>query len=437
MNSGRRENDKLKILCVSPFDVYPPDFGGAIGVYYRLKYLKEKGHRIYCILPETKNPEHREFLEKAFDGVFFISRKKRPVSLIKFISGNSSYYSEKFTPGGKEKEEAGEFIISAAPDVFFMEGSHCMGIYYSLIKPLLNGRDSCAAHFSHNIEYNLSYNNFKDLGCRNVWKAVNFLNYLRLKKAEPVYLKEFRHIFSVSDDEVQVLKELSPKSDAEWMPPVLPDVPRGLSGGETGGAGQNGGVSVRGRGYDFAELYSDYDYRIVFVGRLGFPSNIKAAEWFSKKVFPIIREMGLNAAFILVGMHPADSIAEIAEKNKDIFLYGNVESVEPFIRMADAMVIPVFNDAGIKIKLIEALKFGKKVVARPEALAGSGLKGAVPSAETPEEFASKCAGVLLSRVDYGEVWKRFDEIYESGRLIERLEKRLYEMAGMNIPASGA
>ena len=404
---------RLKILAVSPFDIYPPDYGGAIGIYYRLKYLKERGHSVFCVLPEPDDPSIREFLKKDFDGFFFVSKKRKLNSLLSFIKGESSYYSAKFTPVEDGVQLLNDFIYSASPDIFLMEGTHCIGIYYSALKSAIEKLHAAAVHYSHNIEYKFSYNNYKDMRCDSIWKIINYINFLRLRKAEPEYFKEFRLIFSISEDEAEIIKNLSPDSDVEWIPPVFPNVQDGNS--------RNGNSD-----YDFSELKSAYDHIIVFIGHLGSAHNVRAVKWFSEKVFTLINTYdGKRICFVMVGKNPAKVVLDIAGKNKNIYLYPNVLSVAPFMQLADLVVIPIFNDAGIKIKLIEALKYGKKVVARPEALNGSGLKGVVPSGRTPEEFAAACINVLYGQIEYKSVLAKFNEIYNNDIIIDKMEKSFY------------
>ena len=135
--------------------------------------------------------------------------------------------------------------------------------------------------------------------------------------------------------------------------------------------------------------------------------------------YKIIDIDGQNKTFNL-------SYQELKEKYLDVLLFQDVESLAPFYNTVDLVVIPLFNQAGVKIKLIEALKYGKKIVSRPEGVYGSGLSDIIPTADTPEDFAQKCIDVLEGKIDFGPIWKKFNEIYDNQKIIDDFEKSLFE-----------
>lgn len=75
-------------------------------------------------------------------------------------------------------------------------------------------------------------------------------------------------------------------------------------------------------------------------------------------------------------------------------------------------VIPLFNDAGIKIKLIEAIKHKTKIVARPEALVGANLTNIIPNATNEKEFANLCLKALKNEINFDDILERANEMFD-------------------------
>ncbi|MGC8734946.1 MAG: glycosyltransferase, partial [bacterium] len=211
--------------------------------------------------------------------------------------------------------------------------------------------------------------------------------------------------------EVNYLKEINPKAKVYWIPPILPEPYfNDMKNKENESNLFN----------KLREKLNKYRYRILFTGDLKRASNTIACLWFAKEVFPIIKK-NLDACFIMVGKNPSKEIIDLA-KQEDIFVFPNVPTMKPFYEISDLVVAPLFNPAGIKLKLLEALRYRKKVVARPEALLGAGLEDVVPHATDPEEFAKKCIDVLEDLIDYGSVWEKFDEIYDTKKIVQLIKK---------------
>jgi hypothetical protein len=129
---------------------------------------------------------------------------------------------------------------------------------------------------------------------------------------------------------------------------------------------------------------------------------------------------------MIVGRNPSKEVIKLQHMFNNIFIFADVESLHPFYKIADLVVIPLFNNAGVKIKLIEALKYQKKVVSRPEGVYGSGLSEIIPSGDTPEEFAKKCVEVLDNNINYNEILDIFNKIYNNDLIIEKFETNIKE-----------
>lgn len=105
--------------------------------------------------------------------------------------------------------------------------------------------------------------------------------------------------------------------------------------------------------------YFDFDY-VMFVGS-DFYANVEALNFICKKIAPYV-----DKKIVIV----SDSLKK-KYKNKDNVCFvsytGNIEHV---FSGASAFVAPVFSGSGSKVKIAEALMWGKKIIATKFSLAG-------------------------------------------------------------------
>lgn len=103
----------------------------------------------------------------------------------------------------------------------------------------------------------------------------------------------------------------------------------------------------------------------LFIGSYFF-GNITGLDWFMQNVYPYVK---IN--FTIVGQN--------MDKLKDnpiydsVEIYSNVEDVRPFLQHADCMIMPIIGGSGMKVKLCEALMFGKNIIGTDEAFEGYSL----------------------------------------------------------------
>lgn len=394
-------NKKLKILVIAPFSIYPPKEGGSIYVYNYTKALKEKGHEINFITVKDPNNEDDSKFKEEFKNIIYISKK----NIIKSIFSFEPYRNERLKPNNKELIKIKNLINSIKYDIIIFEGTFS-SIFYKLLEPQI--KNIKKIFIALNIDYIDVLNRGKN--SKNIFlKLFYFLDALKLKRVETNFIKKFNLIFSISLADINNLKQINPKAIIKWFPPI---------------------IYISEKNYKFnlndkmKKIIRNYKNKILFTGSLNSISNIIAVQWFTNEVMPILRKRQLNCCFIIVGRGPNKNILELQNKYKNVFVFFDVESLAPFYDIADLVVIPLFNNAGVKIKLIEALKYRKKVVSRPEGVYGSGLREILPIADSPEEFAQRCIDVLNNKIDFKPIWDKFNEIYDSKNIIYDFEKTL-------------
>jgi len=395
-----------KLLIVSPIVAsYPPMDGYSIVVFYRSYFLKKLANiESDIIVPENEKYPAKGLIDSGvFNNVFTYTMSSKLKSLVKSFFSKRIYTIIRHDINNEDLKNIINNINKKKYSAVIFDHSYSCDLYKKLINHI-NVDKNKIIYWSHNIDY-IDFKNSTIETNNLLKKIVYYITYKKLKKIEPNYIRNFKKIISVSKHELKILKKINPTASIFWIPPMLPEIVSEDSDEKC--------LS------NIEKKFEEFQYKILFIGILGKPSNIRAVMWFATQVFPILRKK-LKACFIIVGKDPTKEIFNLTKKNRDMFLFPNVPSIAPFYKISDLVIVPLFNSAGIKLKLIEALKYRKKVVARPEALLGAGLENIVPNATDPEEFAKKCIDVLKDKVNYEDIWEKFDDIYDNSNILNEL-----------------
>lgn len=127
--------------------------------------------------------------------------------------------------------------------------------------------------------------------------------------------------------------------------------------------------------------------RLLFVGSNTAP-NTDGLAWFLKKVWPAIKQQRPNAVLDVVGS-VCRSLPDLGG-NSDVIASGVVRELRRHYTDAGVVISPLQFGSGLKIKLVEALAYGKATVVTPITLQGVEdiCRGAVYVADNAEVFAA-------------------------------------------------
>ena len=387
----------MKSLFITPTKIdYPPKDGASIAAFYRAYYLKKKFDAT-CDLIAPGDTDSKVRLEKTgvFRKLFLYNKKPLWYSNTKALLSIYTFSMIRNSLNHEDIDNIGNMFDFDEYDCINFEHSYSYYVYNQLSK-YFKSTHAKKVFWAHNVDYVYFYNLFKE-SKQTVEKFINFLNYIKLRFLEPRYLKKFDYILTLAYHDRVNLKKILNQDNIYWIPVNVPEPEQ---------KDKLGSVLD-----ELRAKTHNCKYRIIFTGKLNHISNIEAVLWFSNRVLPIIRENLKDVCFLIVGYAPDKSIRSL-ENNKDIFLYSNVDSVSPFFYLADLCVIPLFNNAGIKIKLIEAIKHKTKIVARPEALVGANLTNIIPNATNEKEFANLCLKALKNEINFDDILERANEMFD-------------------------
>lgn len=144
---------------------------------------------------------------------------------------------------------------------------------------------------------------------------------------------------------------------------------------------------------------------ISYFGKMSYPANAEAAIWFSNNVFPIIQKEIPESKFYIVGKDPSKDLLNLSESNSNVIVTGTVDKIEDYYKLTDLVVVPLSHGGGVKVKVLEALGYGKLVVATAKGIEGTTLQNQkeLLTAESAEAFAQICINALQNISSYEKV----------------------------------
>lgn len=137
---------------------------------------------------------------------------------------------------------------------------------------------------------------------------------------------------------------------------------------------------------------------LLFVGAAQF-ANIEGAKFIIEKIAPFIERKILIVGKGMKSAFPG--------KYKNIEIYDYAPSLSDIYKNASAFISPLFSGSGAKVKVAEALMYGKKIIGTPLTFFGYEMKDAEYSiCETPEEYVA-----AINRLDMNKCF------YEKNRIL--------------------
>jgi glycosyltransferase involved in cell wall biosynthesis len=135
---------------------------------------------------------------------------------------------------------------------------------------------------------------------------------------------------------------------------------------------------------------------LLFVGSMDYRPNDRAVAWFVEEVLPRLR-LKVTPALDVVGRlprHPALA--------KDVRYSGQVVDLAPWYERAHAVIVPLFEGSGTSLKVIEAMAYGRPVVATGVGARGLPVVAGVHylEADDPDRFSEHL--VVIARACEGQ-----------------------------------
>ncbi|WP_420143843.1 glycosyltransferase family 4 protein [Sphingobium sp.] len=154
-------------------------------------------------------------------------------------------------------------------------------------------------------------------------------------------------------------------------------------------------------------------YNILFVGNLSFGPNSHGLATFLAQAWPTVRDALPGARLKVVGMNPsADLHAKL--RAADAELHANVPSVTPYYADCDIVIAPIFFGSGTRIKILEAMAFGRPVLSTSLGAEGLGVQDGVHAA-----IADSMPDFATALIDLADNPEKRTALAEAGRCLQQ------------------
>lgn len=142
--------------------------------------------------------------------------------------------------------------------------------------------------------------------------------------------------------------------------------------------------------------------RVVFLGGLNWPPNANGVMWFLQEIWPHILRHEADAVFTVIGKSPPANVRELASKLPNVHVMGYVAELEPLLQATAAFVVPLRAGGGMRVKILDAWKWGLPVVSTTIGVEGIAVRHGEDTliADEAQEFAEATIA-LLKCPDYG------------------------------------
>lgn len=326
---------KVNTIHIVSFDVpFPPNYGGVIDVYYKIKALKELGVQVHLHCFQYGR-EQSEKLNQHCQSVSYYKRKK----FVNPFNSNVPYIV---------KSRINKKLIAAlnkddAP--ILLEGLHCTW-------PLISNEVANDRIYirTHNIEHEY----YKRL--ESVEKSVFKRSYFKLESKK---LEAYEKVLSKAKGVIAISK-----FDKEHF------------------AKHNSNTIWASAFHESKEVNSTLGHGefALYHGNLSVGENNHAAIYLATEVFPKV-----DFPCVIAGNNPSDELKDLCLKN-NVELKTELGSKEiiKLVRDAHINILPTFQKTGIKLKLLNALFQGRHCLVNSPMVEDTGLEDLCSVANTSE-----------------------------------------------------
>jgi GT2 family glycosyltransferase len=396
--------ERLRVLFVSPYPVFPPVHGGGVFMYQTLRELAPLVdlHLIALLDYPHELAAHEHLKEICASAEFLVKTNGRPASTASILPRAVREFASEDLLWLIHRQ-----IQMREIDVVQLEYTP-LGQYAGRFKRLV-----CAL-FEHDIYFQSVARSWSYVpGVSGKLKAA--FEYLRALHYETRMLERLDRIQACSRDNLEHL--------LSYVPSLAGRLQAGLRAGID---------TLR---YSFRPEGRE-PYTMLFVGSFRHLPNQAALNWFTREVLPAVSAQRPEARLIVAGSDPPPPYAFHSLAN--IELAGSVEDIrEPLGRYA-VFVCPVLSGSGVRVKLLEAFAAGIPAVSTH--LGAEGLArtdGEICAlADDPAEFTAKIlslfddpesAAAMAARAraeveqnwDMARVTRRLEESYREAVLEKR------------------
>jgi len=309
----------MKLFVLLSRVPYPIEKGDKLRAYHQLRYLSKNNEIVLCALNDIRLPEGTLEALRPICREIHVIRLSKPGILMNilraFFTGKPLQVGYFYSPQARKKIR--QLISVAQPDHIYCQLLRVAEYVKDLPLPkTLDYQDV----FSKGVERRIHTSPF-------YLKPVLKLEYRRLLKYEADIFDRFDHKTIISHPD----RDLIPRPDNEKIV-VIPN-----------------GVDTD----YFSPQAVEKEYEVVFIGNMGYPPNIQAAEYLALQILPLVKERIPGARLVLAGASPHPRVQALASDS--VTVTGWVEDIRSYYARARIFIAPMLIGTGLQNKLLEAM----------------------------------------------------------------------------------
>ncbi len=356
----------MRILQLAHKSPYPPHEGGPMAMNAIADGLMRLGHTVEVLCMNTPKynvpldtiPE--AYKKKVNYNAVFVDNRVRIFPAFLNLFSPVSYHVARFVNKAYEKKLS-ETLQSAKYDVVLLESLYVTP-YVNIIRGYHAGPLFLRAH---NIEFliweRLTHNE------KNPVKRY-YLRYLtkKLKRYEIKIIDSIDGVIAISSVDKIFFDTLKSGTDVIAIP------------------------------YAIDHAFTGHDAPPVksvplfyHLGSMNWLPNLEAVNWLLKKVWPDVVKKIPNAVISIAGRSMPEDIVAFA--NNSVKVERDIKSVEDYLSDKHVLLAPIFSGSGIRIKILEAMSYGKLVITTATGAEGIDYEDGkdIIIAETAGQFVEK------------------------------------------------
>ena len=143
--------------------------------------------------------------------------------------------------------------------------------------------------------------------------------------------------------------------------------------------------------------------KFFHIGAMDWKPNLEAVSWLLNDIWPRIQKKIPNAELHLAGKNMPDWLFKNSKQN--IFNHKEVKNSSQFIIENDIMIVPLLSAAGIRVKIIEGMAYGKTIISTEIGAEGINYKNGenIIIANNPEDFSEKAKKISSKELDHRKI----------------------------------
>lgn len=370
-------------LHIVSFDIpYPPDYGGVIDVFYKMKALHQLGVKIHLHCFEYNRKEAVALMEYC-TSINYYKRNTAKSQLFNRLP---------YIIISRASEALIENLIADDYPVLF-EGLHCC---YFLNDPRLNKKKRIVR--THNIEHDY----YKSLARveRDIFKRYYFYNEAEKLESFESALQSADAIAGISPNDTDYFT--NKYHNAFYLPAFH----------------SNEVVNIKSGKGDYA----------LYHGNLSIGENNEAALYLVNEVFK-----DTTFKLIISGNKPSKELRNAVSTNLNVQLHADVsiKEINGLIENAHINILPTFQPTGIKLKLLTALYNGRHCLVNDIMVANTGLEKLCHVANDATAFKKHLKKLFSKPFKASDIElrkKTLDENFSNHTSANKLLKRLQIVA---------